>query len=251
MTRVRNLLAQQVLSATRMADGIYLGMNGAAARAAQLDAVSDNLANAQTPGFQAELPAFQAFLPSGGSRDKAYVASVGAGVDTRPGTMINTGVPTDVAPRNGSYLVVQLGQGVAYTRDGRLQVDAEGTVRAAGHPVLDASGGPITAPPNAKVHINSVGQVLADGNVIGTLSTARIDGPIARAAPSLITTEPGTTVTPTTDGVDVGQIESSNASPLQAAIELVSVQRHYETSLQAIQTYRRMDERATELGKVR
>ena len=45
-----------------MSDGIYVGMSAAVARAAQLDSLSDNLANAQTPGFKASHPAFETFL---------------------------------------------------------------------------------------------------------------------------------------------------------------------------------------------
>ena len=47
-----------------MADGIYVGMAAAAARAEQLDSIADNLANVETPGFKASHPAFQSFLPS-------------------------------------------------------------------------------------------------------------------------------------------------------------------------------------------
>ncbi len=45
-----------------MADGIYVGMAGAAARLDQLDSIADNLANADSAGFKAERPAFESFL---------------------------------------------------------------------------------------------------------------------------------------------------------------------------------------------
>jgi flagellar basal-body rod protein FlgF len=49
----------------------------------------------------------------------------------------------------------------------------------------------------------------------------------------------------------IGEIETGNSSPLEAAVQLVAAQRHFETSMQALNTYRRMDERASEVGRTR
>jgi len=64
-----------------MADGLYVSMCGAAARAEQLDAVADNLANAQTPGFKPARPAFESFLAASGAPDKVYPAAVAGGFE--------------------------------------------------------------------------------------------------------------------------------------------------------------------------
>jgi flagellar basal-body rod protein FlgF len=81
-----------------MADGIYVAMCGAAARSEQLDAIADNLANAQTPGFKASRPAFAAFLPGAGGGDKTYPAAVASGLDLRAGPTSRTDNPLDVVP---------------------------------------------------------------------------------------------------------------------------------------------------------
>lgn len=52
-----------------MADGIYVSMNGAAARMAQLDSISDNLANINTPGFKASRPRLRG-LPRKGRQQR-------------------------------------------------------------------------------------------------------------------------------------------------------------------------------------
>ena len=59
-----------------MADGIYVGMSAAIGRAAQLDAIADNLANIESPGFKGVRPAFSSFLPSGGPTDKVLSGAV-------------------------------------------------------------------------------------------------------------------------------------------------------------------------------
>ena len=43
--------------------------------------------------------------------------------------------------------------------------------------------------------------------------------------------------------VRVGELELGNAPPLEATIQMISAQRHFDTAMQAIQTYRRLDEK--------
>lgn len=136
-----------------MADGIYISMCGAVARGEQLDAIADNLANAQTPGFKASRPAFETFMAPSGAQDKQYAAAVATAFNLRPGPTAATGNPLDVVPDEGAFLVVQQPGGeLAYTRDGRLTLDgSRRLVSGAGKPVLDAVGRPSwsrrTSPP--------------------------------------------------------------------------------------------------------
>ena len=96
-------------------------MSAAVARAAQLDSIADNLANAETPGFKATRPAFRAFLPPGPS-DKVLAGAVSTGVDMRPGPTNTTDNPLDVLPEGDAYLGVRLSTGqMAYTRNGHLE----------------------------------------------------------------------------------------------------------------------------------
>ena len=59
-------------------------------------------------------------------------------------------------------------------------------------------------------------------------------------------------MTAVSDGrVRIGELELGNAPALEATIQMISAQRHFDTAMQAIQTYRRLDERAVEVGKIR
>ena len=42
-----------------------------------------------------------------------------------------------------------------------------------------------------------------------------------------------------------------NSTPLEATVQMIGAQRQFETAMQAIQTYRRLDDRAIEVGKSR
>jgi flagellar basal-body rod protein FlgF len=235
-----------------VSDGFYVSMCGAVARSEQLDAVADNLANAQTPGFKAARPAFEAFLAPSGAQDKAYPAAVGTGFDLRPGPAQHTGNPLDVLPDDGAFLAVRLPDGTpAYTRDGRLTVDAEGRLVSGGRPVLDEAARPIAVPLDAPVRIDAHGTVWAGEQQVAELARVRLSGPIDRAGASTFVTGRGGIALPADVQVRVGELELGNSSALEATVALVSAQRSYDASMQALQTYRQLDQKATEVGRVR
>jgi flagellar basal-body rod protein FlgF len=235
-----------------MADGIYVSMSGAAARAAQLEAVADNLANAQTAGFKAARPAFEAFLPESGQDQLGYTAAVHTGVDLRPGATLVTGLPTDVLPDGGAFLAVSVGDGsTAYTRNGRLVADGSGRLSVLGRTVLGIDGQPLIIPEGSPWSVDGQGTVLANGQEIGRLALFQLSGHVERRGDALYAPGEGGQATAVEARVRTGELELSNASPLEAAVQMISAQRHFDTSMQAIQTYRQMDARAVELGKAR
>jgi len=236
-----------------VADGIYIGMSAAVARAAQLDSIADNLANSETPGFKATRPAFRAFLPPGPT-DKILAGAVSTGVDLRPGPTSTTDNPLDVVPENGNYLGVQLSNGqVAYTRNGHMELGPNGELMIMGLKVLGKSGQPITLPPENDARIEINGDVVVGRNtVVDTLALYTAQGPMDKIAPALLQASPGSTVTLDPEGtVRVGELEMGNASALECTVQMINAQRQYDMAMQAIQTYRKLDDRATQVGLVR
>ncbi len=245
-------LARALLQALRMADGIYVGMNGAAARMAQLDSIADNLANAQTPGFKAARPSFEAFLAKGDpSHHVAHPAAVATAIDLSHGPLQQTGNPLDLVPQGDGFLGVQHGDHLAFTRNGRLTVDGSGRLLAAGLPVVDREGQPIVLPPGSTARIEPNGAVLADNQRIADLGVFVVVGPLDKVGPSLLVPTPTASYSATDEGVHPGQLEGGNASPLEAAVQLVAAQRHFESTMQALQTSKRLDERAADVGRIR
>lgn len=236
-----------------MSDGIYVGMSAAVARSKQLESIADNLANAHTVGFKAARPAFEAFFPKGGDGGKVYTAAVATGVDLRPGAVAPTGKPLDLLPDDDAYFGVRLPSGdVAYTRDGRVSVDADGVLRTAGHPLLSEGGGSIVVPiDDVPPTIGADGLVQVGDIKLARIARFRLDGPVDRHGGALLTPQDPATVSETGARVRVGELELGNSSPLEAAVALIDAQRSFDQSMQAIQTYRKLDERIGELGKVR
>jgi flagellar basal-body rod protein FlgF len=234
-----------------MADGIYVSMCGAAARSEQLDAIADNLANAQTPGFKAARPAFESFLPASGATDKVYPAAVATGFDLRPGAITQTGNALDVLPEDGAFLMVRNGDGVAFTRDGRLSVDGERRLVQHGRQVLDRGGAPIHIPPGVAPQVGADGVVRAGDLVVGELGRFKLAGQVDRVGPALFSPSRGGRADPVDAAVRSGEVELGNAGALEATVAMISAQRSFDASMQALQTYRSIDGRSSELGRVR
>ena len=228
-------------------------MAAAAARSQQLDSVADNLANAQTPGFKASRPAFQSFMPAtpdGGQNDKILSAAVATGVDLRPGVMVPTERPLDVVPQPDTFLSVETAGGTrAYTRNGGIDIGPTGELSISGNPLLDGEGRRISVPEGAVPSLMENGDVMVDGSPVARIALFKLEGGVNKIGPSLMSAANATQVESGT--MQVGHLELGNAAPLEATISMISAQRHFDAAMQAIQTYRKLDERAIEVGRVR
>jgi flagellar basal-body rod protein FlgF len=236
-----------------VADGIYVGMSAAMGRAAQLDAIADNLANIESPGFKGVRPTFASFLPPGGPTDKVLSGAVASTIDMRPGTTETTDVMTDVIPDGDLFLSVQMPGGkTAFTRNGHIEVSPDGVLTISGMAVLDNAGQPMTVPQGSDVVIEQTGEVKADRQVVGTLSLWSGQGPMDRVGQSLMMPSAGTRMTQVTDGgLRVGELELGNVTALESTVQMIGAQRNYELAIQAIQTYRQLDQRVVEVGRSR
>jgi len=155
---------------------LHIAATGMAAQEAQLDAISNNLANVNTVGFKKVRADFQDLLyetlRAPGTATTATTFSptglqVGSGTrlvaTTRQhsqGVLQQTGNPLDLAIEGNGFFPIQTADGtIAYTRAGNFKADAQGRiVNSEGMP-LDP---PITIPPDAtNVSIGADGTVSA------------------------------------------------------------------------------------------
>jgi len=161
-----------------MENMLLIGLSRQMTLERQLDVVANNVANVNTTGYKADKSLFQEFLMPGAHQDNfqgkdrrvSYVTDRATYHDFAQGPLEPTKSPLDVAIDGKGFLVVQTPGGERYTRDGSLQINAQGQlVTAAGNPVL-GTGGPIVFQPTDKeVTIN------ADGGVSVLEGVNRID----------------------------------------------------------------------------
>jgi flagellar basal-body rod protein FlgF len=140
---------------------LYVAMSGAKETLHAQAAVNNNMANASTAGFLADLQQFRSMPVFGaGHPTRVYAMSERPESDRSPGALEHTGRDLDVAVKEGGWLAVQGPDGgEAYTRRGDLQVDLNGQlVTGEGMPVM-GNNGPVALPPFEKIEIGADGTV--------------------------------------------------------------------------------------------
>lgn len=233
---------------------IYLSMAGAKATMQRQEVLANNLANASTTGFRAELQAFRAVPVRGeGASTRVYALESTVGHDQRPGPVQGTGRSLDVAMQGSAWLAVQSLDGTeAYTRAGALQVDGEGQlVTPTGLPVL-GDGGPITLPANAVVDVGPDGTVSATvGNQrpqqVGRLKLVTPEAPLARGTDGLFRAADGDLPADANARLQAGALEGSNVSPVETMVAMIAAARQFEHQMKMLQGAEQREQAAQKL----
>ena len=233
---------------------IYLAMSGAKATLQRQDSLANNLANASTTGFRAEMQAFRAVPVRGeGASTRVYALESTIGHDTRSGPVQSTGRPLDVAVQGKAWLAVQALDGTeAYTRAGSLQVTGEGQlVTPSGLPVL-GDGGPITVGVNAQVEIASNGAISSTvGNgrpqQVGRLKLVSSDEPLQRGTDGLFRSQSGDLSVDDSAQVQSSALEGSNVSAVETMVAMIAAARQFEQQMKMLQGAEQREQGAAKL----
>ena len=237
---------------------IYLSMSGAKATMQRQDLLSNNLANASTTGFRAELQAFRAVPVRGdGATTRAYALETSTGYDPAPGPVTATGRPLDVALQGQAWLALQAPDGSeAYTRAGALTVDAQGQLMSLGGLPVLGEGGPITVPPGAEPSIAPDGTVSArqaNGSFIpvGRLKLVTPEAPLQRGEDSLFRTADGNPLDADPAArLQDGALEGSNVSAIGTMVAMIAAARQFEQQLKLLGQAERNEDNAAKLLSV-
>ena len=238
---------------------IYTAMSGAKATLARQDTLANNLANASTDGFRADLTAFRAVpIQGAGTPTRVHALEVTAGFDPAAGPLVRTGRALDVALAGPGWLAVQgLDGNEAYTRAGGLETSADGTLQTrSGLPVV-GDGGPIVVPQGAEVLIGADGTVSAkQGNTPPTpLGQIKLVNPgpgeLRKSGDGLFRTVSGDPLAADPAlRLTSGALEGSNVNPVEAMIQMIAASRQFETQMKLLQTAEGNEQRATRLLSV-
>lgn len=222
-----------------MENGIYIGISRQTALRRQMDVVANNLANVNTPAYRAERMVFNEFLinPPQDQQGYSYVQDVGQYRSTENGPITRTGNDLDVALNGDGYFVVDTPLGERYTRHGRFQLDATGTVVTTdGHPVL-SDAGPIQVPPNSEsILINGDGSISTENGLLATLQIVQFedDQEPQRGANGLYTTEQDPQ--PATDVQAVqGSLEQSNVVAILEITRMMEISNAHNSLRRMLQ----------------
>ncbi|HTI17082.1 MAG TPA: flagellar basal-body rod protein FlgF [Trinickia sp.] len=244
---------------------IYTAMTGASQALEQQDVVANNLANASTTGFRAQLAAFRSAPLEFGDGStinndttRTFVLSSTPGADFTPGTISQTGNPLDVAIQGNGWLAVQTADGnEAYTRAGNLHVDQNGQLVTASNLQVIGNGGPIAVPPDSQVTIGKDGtvSVLAPGNpptAIAMIDQLKLVNPdpatLQRGDDGLFRTSDGQPANADPNvTVVAGALEGSNVNPVSAMVSMITNARQFQMQTKLLTTADQDDQSANEL----
>jgi len=247
-----------------MLRSLEVAKTGLEAQQAQLDVVSNNLANVSTTGFKKSRAVFQDLLydniraPGSASSQTSTLPAglqlgngsqvIGTSRNFTPGTTVVTGNPFDLSISGPGFFQVQLPNGTsAYTRDGTFKLNADGAmVTIDGYPVtpqITVSG---ITPDSVAIGrdglvngFDSTGQLQQIGQVqissfINQAGLRALGGNLYAE-----TTASGQAVTGNPGANGLGEItqkslENSNVNVAEELVNLISAQRAFEIASRAI-----------------
>lgn len=230
---------------------IYTSLTAMRGSMARQTATANNLANAQTPGFRADMAESQAlWLNGNGGRAMSSEEVIGA--DMRAGTIAATGRDLDIAMQGDAMLVVQAPDGEeAYTRRGDLMVAPSGLLSTGdGHPVQGTQG-PVTIPPADSVTIDDEGRVFvvpAGGDPQNPQQVDRLrlatptGSEIVKGLDNLFRVKGGGILPDDPEArVVTRSIEGSNVTATVALVDMIEASKAWDSQLKLIDDAREMD----------
>ncbi len=233
---------------------LYIAMSGAKETMLSQANTSNNLANASTTGFVADLNQFRSMPVFGqGQPTRVYAMNERPATDFTPGSKMMTGRDLDVAMAGDGWFAVQAKDGnEAYTRRGDLQIDANGLITTGNGLPLLGDGGPIAIPPADKVTIGTDGTISIvpqGGNPTQMAVIDRIKmvaanyDEIEKSLDGLMRLKSGNNApADPAQRLLQGFLESSNVNTVNEMANMIELQRRFEMQVRMMKTAGEMAE---------
>ena len=220
-----------------------------AAQQQRLDAVANDLANANTTGYKHQRVGFRDLVydqtgrsSAQGVRTGSGAAAVDAGRSFGQGVLQRTDRPLDVAIQGEGFLRVRLADGRdALTRDGGLHVDGNGNLTTSTGALVQPAIKVPAGVAEDEVSIGRDGTVLANGNRIGRLDVVTVRsmaGLLSVGGNAFVTTAASgpAVAAPRATTLTQGVLEASNTDMAEAMVSMIESQRAYQLASKAIST---------------
>jgi flagellar basal-body rod protein FlgF len=228
--------------------GLFIAASGMVADQTRQDQLSNDLANASTPGYKPDSTPQHSFgeILLRNSSSGQEIGSLNTGValgktytDMAPAGMQTTNEPLDFGILGTGFFGVQTAQGVRYTRDGQFTTSAQGLlVTNAGQNVLSQSGAPI--------------RVAADGTVpAGSLGVFNVPNAVKQGENLFSGNSSAPAAGTALGSVRQGVLEESGINASTVMVEMVGSLRTFQSGQQAIQAIdQTLQAAATQVGSM-
>jgi len=242
-----------------MLEGLYSAAAGMEAQQNRLDAISNDLANASTPGYQSQRVGFESLLYNAAPNGQGANASVGAGaavVNLGPsqasGGVVQTGQPLDLAVDGNAYFEVKQPDGsTALTLNGTFELDAKGRLTTGSGLLVQP---PITVPAGVSANqltIGGDGSVSVSGKVIGKIGLFSVPAPeqLTPTGNSLLVANAASGAPKAATGASViqGSLNNSNVDLATSMTQMLDAQQTYSLTSKAIDMQAQMLQIANQL----
>lgn len=244
-----------------MIEGIYTSASSMLPRTFQQVIEADNIANAQVPGhkrsnvFIRTLADASQYLTGGARQPVETRESEEIIIDFEQGNLVRTGDFLHAGIQGDGFFVIDTPIGPAYTRGGQFARSAENELITIGGHRVQGQNGPIVLE-GREVIINDNGEIKVDGETVDFLKIVDFDKPYRLTKSgnnTFITTDPGDTGFDAEDfQIRQGFLESSNVQTVEAMVNMITLERTYESGQKSIQYQdETLNKAVNDLGRVR
>ncbi|GIU48757.1 flagellar basal body protein [Shewanella sairae] len=236
---------------------LYTAASGAA-RVMEAQAIrANNLANADTTGFKADLERVNANVvkPIGDSLQTRVLAQTqGSGFSRQSGALNPTGRSLDLAINGAGLFSVMTAEGEGYTRAGAITPDVNGQLTIDGRPVAGIAG-PIVLPEYRELFIGDDGRISivadADGVIeeVGQLKLVNPDiALMSKGADGLLYPQDGQPLAANEEvTVNSGFLEASNVQAVGELIAAMDLSRQFEVQVKLMKSAEKLAEAGNRL----
>ena len=242
---------------------LYVSMTGAKQNMQSLAVRANNLANANTDGFKADIEQARSMQAFGeGMPTRVFAMTESPQADFSKGAIKSTGRDMDIAIDGDGWIAVQAEDGSeAYTRSGSLSFDVAGVLRNDRGNAVMGDSGPIVLPlPIEKVEIAKDGIISirpqgAGAEVIEEVAQIKLvnpnndelmrgaDGLFRQLDAQLIQADP-------TVKVLSGAVEGSNVNAVHEMVAMIDLQRQFEMQIKMMKTAEENDRASSALMRI-
>ncbi len=256
-------------------DSIYTLLSSMKGQQRQMDAVANNLANVNTPGYKEDRVLFreyynefmgqdleseeekfahEEFLSPFSRGGTSFVMPDHASPAMHMGKFRNTNNQLDLAIKSDGFFVVDTPHGERYTRNGQLLLDSQGYLITNSADRVMGKKGPIQIK-GSDFSVGRDGTILVDGKDIK--NDIRIVGFPERTRLNKLGNSywaPGSNQQKSYEMTDVdihqGVIEESNVDSVQEMVKMITVNRSYEASQKVMRSLDDLDEKSITIARI-
>ena len=247
-----------------MFQGFYRLTSGMLTQSRNLNVISNNMANATTPGFKEDRFIISDFrnelLLRTGNKVKAgttvigdksmITAGAGTVTDYTQGVFSVTNSTLDFALSGAGFFPIQTDNGTVYTRDGSFSLDEQGYLCLPGVGRVLGANGPIylgtdrvTADTQGRIYNEQAGAVLGQLMVVDFQDY----GQLVKGEGNIFTTAENAAQTDVQ--IRWKTLENSNADPVEQMTRMMASQRALQSSAQILKIYDQLiSQMTTNLG---